>query len=164
MAVAIRRAEPSDEDALRTLDHANWTTLSSPAPVPPPERPFFSERTIVDDVLVAELDGELAGYVKLGRPTEAPSNAHVQMVQGITVEPAFRGHGVGRALLDAAVSEARARGARRLTLRVLSHNDAALALYGSAGFVVEGVQREEFLLDGRYVDDVLMALDLGAAG
>ena len=25
---------------------------------------------------------------------------------------------------------------------------------------VEGVQREEFLLEGRYVDDVLMALDV----
>jgi ribosomal protein S18 acetylase RimI-like enzyme len=161
--VEIRRAEPADEDALRTLDHANWTTLSSPTPVPPPGRPFFNDRTSVDDVLVARIGGELAGYVKLGPPTDALSNAHVQMVQGIAVAAAFRRRGVGRALVDAAVSEARGRGARRLTLRVLSHNEAALALYESAGFVVEGVQREEFFLDGRYVDDVLMALDLRAA-
>ena len=163
MGVRIRRAETSDEDALRTLDRANWTSLSSPTPVPPPERPFFNDRTRVDDVLVAEVDGTPAGYVKVGLPTEAPSNAHVQMVQSITVDAAFRRRGVGRALIDAAVGEARTRGARRLTLRVLSHNHAAIALYESAGFVVEGVQREEFFLDGRYVDDVLMALDLGAA-
>ena len=31
------------------------------------------------------------------------------------------------------------------------------------GFEVEGVLRGEFLLGGRYVDDVLMALDLTAA-
>jgi RimJ/RimL family protein N-acetyltransferase len=66
------------------------------------------------------------------------------------------------ALVDAAVREARARGARRLTLRVLGPNMAARGLYEAAGFVVEGVLPEEFLLDGRYVDDVLMALDLTA--
>ncbi len=72
----------------------------------------------------------------------------------------FRRRGVGRALLDAAVREAEARGARRLTLRVLAPNEPARRLYESAGFVVEGVQSELFLHDGAYVDDVLMALDL----
>ena len=46
---------------------------------------------------------------------------------------------------------------------MLGHNDAALRLYESAGFVVEGVQRGEFFLDGEYVDDVLMALDLAGS-
>jgi RimJ/RimL family protein N-acetyltransferase len=43
---------------------------------------------------------------------------------------------------------------------VLGPNTTARALYEGAGFVVEGVLREEFHLDGRYVDDVLMARDL----
>lgn len=34
------------------------------------------------------------------------------------------------------------------------------AIGRSCGFVVEGVRRDEFLLDGRYVDDMLMARDL----
>ncbi len=50
-----------------------------------------------------------------------------------------------------------------MTLRVLGHNHAARGLYESAGFVVEGVLRGEFLLDGVYVDDVAMALDLTSA-
>ncbi|WP_324612280.1 GNAT family N-acetyltransferase, partial [Streptomyces scabiei] len=58
--------------------------------------------------------------------------------------------------LRAVQDEARRRGARRLTLRVLGHNTAARKLYESEGFVVEGVLPEEFLLDGQYVDDVLM--------
>ena len=40
--------------------------------------------------------------------------------------------------------------------------DAARGLYEAAGFEVEGVLRGEFLLEGDYVDDVLMALDLTA--
>jgi RimJ/RimL family protein N-acetyltransferase len=60
----------------------------------------------------------------------------------------------------AAVREARDRGARRLTLRVLGTNGPARDLYLSLGFVVEGVLHEEFRLDGRYVDDVLTALSL----
>ena len=56
--------------------------------------------------------------------------------------------------------EAASRGARRLTLRVLGPNAVARGLYEACGFTVEGVLREEFLLDGRYVDDVLMALEL----
>jgi RimJ/RimL family protein N-acetyltransferase len=43
---------------------------------------------------------------------------------------------------------------------VFSPNEPARRLYESAGFVVEGVLPEEFLLDGRYVDDILMALVL----
>ncbi len=157
----VRLAEPADEDALLALDRAGWNWLTSPAPVPDPERPFFDERTDPADVLVAVVEGAIAGYVRLGRPNELAASDHVRMIKGIAVADAFRRQGVGGALLDAAVAEARARGARRLTLHVLGPNEAARRLYESAGFVVEGVQRDEFLLEGRYVDDVLMALDLG---
>ena len=43
------------------------------------------------------------------------------------------------------------------SLRVLGENDAARRLYERAGYEVEGVLRGEFHLDGRDVDDVLMA-------
>jgi ribosomal protein S18 acetylase RimI-like enzyme len=67
---------------------------------------------------------------------------------------------VGRALLRAAREEARRQGARRITLRVLGHNTPARTLYESEGFVVEGILPGEFLLDGAYVDDVLMGRPL----
>ena len=76
---------------------------------------------------------------------------------GVAVDPALRGRGVGRALVEAAAAEAARRGARRLTLRVLGPNLVAQRLYDSCGFVVEGVLRGEFHLDGEDVDDVLMA-------
>lgn len=39
---------------------------------------------------------------------------------------------------------------------MLGHNTPARKLYEAEGFAVEGVLPEEFLLDGKYVDDVLM--------
>jgi RimJ/RimL family protein N-acetyltransferase len=151
----IRPATADDGPVLRALDVATWSPLVTPGPPPAPDAPFS-----VDDVLVAESGGEVTGYVALGAPTPLESNRHVVYVRGLAVAAAHQGGGTGRALVEAAVEAARTRGARRLTLRVLGSNAAARALYESCGFVVEGVLREEFLLDGRYVDDVLMALEL----
>jgi RimJ/RimL family protein N-acetyltransferase len=159
-AVEIRVATDADEAALVALDRATWSTVATPAPPPPAEHGFFDGRGGPRDVLVAVVDGAVAGYAHLGPATPVPSNAHVLMLHGLAVDPARQGRGVGRALVAAALADARGRGARRLRLRVLGHNAAARRVYEACGFVVEGVLREEFVLDGRYVDDVLMAVDL----
>jgi ribosomal protein S18 acetylase RimI-like enzyme len=149
----IRAARADDEPALRALDRATWSWEVTPSPLR--DGPFT-----IDDVLVFDDDGTVAGYVALGAPTALESNRHVVLIRGLAVAPSHQRRGIARALLAAAEAAARERGARRVTLRVLGTNAAARALYEAYGFVVEGVQREEFLLDGRYVDDVLMALDL----
>ncbi|MEU6085867.1 GNAT family N-acetyltransferase [Streptomyces sp. NPDC047085] len=157
----IRVAVAEDDRELSALDRATWSTLHAVSPEPqPPYAPFFDERHRPGDFLVAELDGTLAGYIRLAHPTPLASNAHVLQIQGFAVAEKARGQGVGRALIRAAVDEARRRGARRLTLRVLGHNTPARKLYESEGFVVEGVLPEEFLLDGAYVDDVFMGRTL----
>ncbi|MGW2747628.1 N-acetyltransferase family protein [Streptomyces sp. NPDC001450] len=154
---SIRIALPADDEDLTLLDKATWSTLHAVMPEPqPPYDPFFSERHSPEDTLVAELDGRLVGYVRLGFPTSLAVNAHVRQIQGLAVHADARGRGVGRALVRAAIEEARRRDARRITLRVLGHNTLARRLYEAEGFVVEGVLPEEFLLDGVYVDDVFM--------
>lgn len=52
------------------------------------------------------------------------------------VAPGHRHHGVGRALLDVVVGDARSAGAARVSLQTEVGNDRALALYRSAGFDV----------------------------
>ena len=146
-----------DGPALARIDRATWTSQTSPAPAPPPGTPFFGVHTTPPDVLVAVVDGEVSGYVTLKPATELQASDHVLHISGLAVAEAVQRRGVGRALLEAVVEEARRRGARRLTLRVLGPNVAARKLYEQGGFVVEGVLRGEFHLDGRDVDDVLMA-------
>lgn len=51
------------------------------------------------------------------------------------VVPAARQQGVGRALLNAAINRASARGARAVFLEVAETNTPALGLYGGIGFI-----------------------------
>jgi L-amino acid N-acyltransferase YncA len=160
VTVEIRQARPEDEAALREIDAATWSADVSPAPPPPAGKAFFDGRIRPADVLVAEMASAVAGYAALGPATALASNAHVMVVRSVAVDPARQRRGAGRGLMEASVAEARARGARKLVLRVLGANVRARHLYESCGFEVEGILREEFFLDGRYVDDVLMACTL----
>ncbi len=154
--ITVRTARVDDDAALAAIDELTWSAANSPAPPPEGPRAFFGERLDPADALVAEVDGVVAGYAAL-RATALPSHAHVLEINGVAVHPAAGGRGVGRRLVEAAVEEARSRGARKVTLRVLGPNAAARRLYARCGFVEEGLLRDEFLLLGRYVDDVLMA-------
>jgi len=162
--VMIRRAVLADELALADLDWRTWAPDNSVAPRPArgPRAAgtghFFDRFHLPEHFLVAETEHRLVGYLRLVQPVLLPSGAHVRQIQGFAVDQPARGRGVGRALLEASVEETRRQGARRLTLRVLSVNSAARRLYEQTGFVVEGVLHEEFLINGAYVDDVMMAL------
>ena len=158
--IEVRPARLEDDAALVRIDEQTWTPEVSPAPQPPAGTALLGERVPPEDVLVAELDGAVAGYALLARGFPVPAHAHVLVLNGLAVAPEAGGRGVGRALVEAAVAEARRRGARKLTLRVLGPNAVARRLYARCGFVEEGVLRGEFHLGGRYVDDVLMARDL----
>ena len=70
---------------------------------------------------------------------------------GMWVDPGFRGKGVGRALVDAVVAQARAAGKRRVVLHVVTGNDPASHLYERAGFVPTG-HTVPFPLDHKVVE------------
>jgi RimJ/RimL family protein N-acetyltransferase len=70
-----------------------------------------------------------------------------------------RGRGGGRALLEAALRHARRSRLHKVELEVFPDNGAAIALYTSVGFAVEGVRREHYLRsDGNRRSALLMAL------
>lgn len=81
------------------------------------------------------------------------------LAMGMMCDDGWRGVGLGRAMLGAAMAWARANPAvRRVELGVLATNPGALALYRSMGFVEEGRFVGRFRqADGSLVDDIAMA-------
>jgi ribosomal protein S18 acetylase RimI-like enzyme len=160
--VEIRVAGEGDEERLAEIFRMTWSEDVTPVAPPRPDEPFVRPDRPLEATLVA-LDGEeIAGLLTLDSRLRPPSNRHVREVSGLGIDPAYQRRGHARALLAAAIERAREEGAERLTLRVLSANPGAIALYEAAGFEIEGRLRGEFILGGKPVDDVLMALDLTA--
>jgi putative acetyltransferase len=105
--------------------------------------------------LVAAAEGKAIGMLVLhvGRGRAAHSAR-----LGMMVHDAHQGHGVGTALLAAAVDPAeRWLGLHRLELEVYPDNEPALRLYRRFGFEVEGTKRRYALRDGEWADALCMA-------
>lgn len=87
-------------------------------------------------VLVAERNGEVLGYTYAGvegwdyMSLRGPAG----VLYDIVVDPAHRGEGVGRSLLDATLAELAARGAPRVVLSTAEQNEPAQHLFTGAGF------------------------------
>lgn len=160
--IRVREARALDETPLARLEAVAWSPDSGfPSVISRSGAAFFGAASPPAAHLVAERQGVVAGYIRLGPSTPLPENAHVILVTGLAVDPGMRRQGVAQALLAAAERRARERGARKLSLHVLSTNAAAQRLYKQAGFEREGVLRAEFLIGGRYVDDILLTKHLG---
>jgi ribosomal protein S18 acetylase RimI-like enzyme len=159
--VQVRVARASDESQLVRLDRISWSPQSAfPSVIQQAGAVFFLTESPPQSFLVAEIDGVVVGYIRLGSPLPLPENAHVIAVLGLAVAPAARRRGVASALLAAAEERARACGARKLSLRTFSTNPEAIRLYTRFGFHREGLLRAEFLIGGQYIDDILLAKDL----
>lgn len=105
-------------------------------------------------------DGTLLGVTGLHRPARVKT-AHKADVWGMYVAPAFRGQGIGRALLEAVIARARALpDLRQLNLTVTASNAAARALYRSCGFETFGLERAALWVDDQYYDTEYMTLQL----
>ena len=111
-------------------------------------------------IALAEVDGALAGYVMIHWPSEfAPESdaSRPLALHQLYCAPGRTGGGVGSALMDWALSEARRRQCDAVQLSVWSENFSAQRFYARHGFskiadigFMVGTQRdEEFLLELR---------------
>jgi ribosomal protein S18 acetylase RimI-like enzyme len=85
---------------------------------------------------------------------------HKGHVVGVYAADPWRRAGLGRALLDRLIQEARADGLMLLTLSVTVGNAEAMRLYGRAGFTVYGVEPLSLRVGDTFLDEELMALRL----
>ena len=65
-------------------------------------------------------------------------------INNVAMRPAFRAQGIGTALLQRVLAEARRLGARRAMLEVRASNERARRLYERLGFYVAGVRRNYY--------------------
>ena len=145
--VSVRPYDPvRDLAELRALnvEHQDFSRTLEPS--------WPEGKTVVDDyvaylereisarggaVFMAEIDEKIAGFICVVSATRGDSPddpALYAWVHDIFVRPASRRRGVATALMAAAESFVRSRGARELRLGVIERNGDARALYRRLGF------------------------------
>lgn len=130
------------EEAMQ-LDDAAWTARLS----------GFKGRP--GAMFVDEIDGSITGTVGIGFTEWDPQ----PMLIAMWVDPAARGQGVGRRLVEAAVAWAGDQGATAVVLWVVKTNETAKALYRRCGFEPSGAV--DTLPNNPCVDELEMRLSLG---
>jgi len=121
------------------------------------------------EVLVAIAKDSVVGHLQLtdGHGTDTSE------IKNMAVEATYRGRGIGRSLIDAAIDLTRAKGHSTLTVATASADVGNLRFYQLAGFRMRTVERDAFtpavgypagmVVDGiRLRDRVWLDLDLAA--
>jgi ribosomal-protein-alanine N-acetyltransferase len=84
--------------------------------------------------MVAELGEAIVGFIVMSGTLEAVE------LESVAVKETFRGQGIGGELCRAAMRWAGEQGAAKMELEVRASNAAARAMYGSLGFVAQGLR------------------------
>ncbi len=108
---------------------------------------------------VAEADGQVIGFAKLG-PPELPVEGKRPWVElrQLYISSEWRGAGAARELMDWAFAEARARGGEELYLTVYTENWRARRFYEKYGFVEVGPYA--FMVGDQADEDLILRVDL----
>jgi L-amino acid N-acyltransferase YncA len=180
-ALTIRDATLVDAEAICRIYNQGIedrvATLETETRTPGERREWLAARTPRHPVLIAEtepptisnsppaartehatlatISPATTGWASLNRFNPRPVYDHVADLS-VYVDRAWRGHGIGRALLGSLIERARAIGYHKIVLAAFPDNAAGMALYGSVGFTRVGIYREQGWLDGRWVDVVVM--------
>ena len=146
-AATIRPATPADVPALGRLGallvrmHHDFDPERFIAALPGTEQAYgaFLGAQIEDPnvvVLVAERNGAVVGYTYAGAEgwDYMALRGPAGVLHDIVVDPAQRGHGVGRKLLDGTLAALTARGMPRVVLSTAAGNASAQRLFARAGF------------------------------
>jgi L-amino acid N-acyltransferase YncA len=112
-------------------------------------------------VLVAEGDGRVVGWVRVG-PYDDDHDYYAGVGEAtLYVDRDARRGGTGKALLGNVADEARRRGYHKLVGKIFSSNEPSIALVRSSGWREVGVHRRHGLLDGQWKDVVVVERLLG---
>jgi diamine N-acetyltransferase len=169
MTIEYRTATVRDAEALSALGIATFTDTFGHLYQPGDLAIFLQnhapdgwERELSDPafaVRVAELDGRMVGYAKLGPPhlPFEPRGEAAELRQLYVLEE-MKGQGVAHALLEWVIERARDRRADHLYLSVFTDNHRARRFYEKYGFEPEGTYA--FMVGTHADEDIVMRLAL----
>ncbi|MCS0461540.1 MULTISPECIES: GNAT family N-acetyltransferase [Rhizobium] len=146
-AVTVRPAVPADAQllgiwgaALVALHHQfDAARFFGAGSATPSKYASFLERELGRPdavVLVAEDRGSLVGYVYAAHEGRDYMSLRgpAGVIHDLFVDPARRGKGIGRSLLEAAIYDLKSNGAELLVLSTAYRNQAAQSLFAAVGF------------------------------
>jgi ribosomal protein S18 acetylase RimI-like enzyme len=133
----VRLADRDDADAIGRLLYAFNREFDEPAPVPSALAERMRQLLDGGDTLVLLAGDGPDGLAVLRFRTAIWSPGLECYLAELYVAPARRGQGLGRALMEAAIREARDRGADTMDIGVDEPDLAARRLYESLGFTNE---------------------------
>jgi aminoglycoside 6'-N-acetyltransferase I len=127
---------------IREADRPDWVRLrdqlwpGAPADHERETRAYFADRRDVPVVLVAEVDRRVVAFLELDfrKYASGCDSSPVPFIEGWYVEPAHQRAGVGRALVAAAESRARALGYREIASDALLDNAGGIAAHRALGY------------------------------
>jgi L-amino acid N-acyltransferase YncA len=158
--------EPADWPAVRRIYAEGIATGDATLEREAPDWDHFDRSHRADCRLVAreEDGGQVVGWVAL--TAYSARRVYVGVAwESVYVAADVRGHGIGRALLEAVITASEASGLWTLTAGVMAENAASLALHERVGFRRVGVQRALGRdATGRWRDVVLLERRSGTVG
>ncbi len=159
MPVEIRAARLDDAEAIRRIYNREVTSTTVTFDLEPrslaDQQAWLTERSGAHAVLVAEVGRQLAGFASLSPWRDRPAYT-TSVEDSVYVDEAFRGRGIGKALLEDLVEVAGRHGFHAVFGRIVGGHAASIALHEAVGFSQAGIEREVGRKFGRWLDVVVM--------
>jgi phosphinothricin acetyltransferase len=155
----VRAATTADAEAICRIYNQGIedrvATLETELRTPQERAAWLAAKGPRHPVIVAEDDGHIIGWGSLNPFNPREAYRHV-VDFSIYVERASRGRGVGKIMLARLIELAREHGYHKMVLSAFPSNSGGMALYERMGFRTVGVYKEQGMLDGRWVDTLIM--------
>ncbi len=136
MNITIRAADADDAETIVGLirELAEYERLLDEAKATPDDirRNLFGDRPYAES-LIAEAEGRPVGFALFFHTFSTFRGQPGIYLEDLFVKPAFRGRGIGKALLSALAQRAVTRGCGRLEWSVLNWNEPAIGFYKALG-------------------------------
>ena len=108
--------------------------------------------------VVAEIEGKIIANGEVTRGRYDDTRHHGQL--GLTMIGRYRGHGIGRKMIETLVKQSRRAGLRSLEVEFLAQNRAARRAYEREGFRRAGLIPRKIFRNGKYLDGLIMTRKL----